>query len=130
MSTEAWVLGTSVPLFFPWFQPADTHNLLRPETVESLFYLWRLTGETKYRDQGWEIFNAFEKYTRLPEGYSSISNVKNPGAVLPKNKMESFFLGETLKYFYLLFSDSSEEIPLDRWVFNTEGHPLPIVHPL
>ena len=39
--------------------------------------------------------------------------------------MESFFLGETLKYLYLLFADR-QEISLDQWVFNTEAHPLPI----
>ena len=39
--------------------------------------------------------------------------------------MESFFLGETLKYLYLLFADR-HEVDLDKWVFNTEGHPLPI----
>eukprot|EP00252_Welwitschia_mirabilis_P007296 TRINITY_DN1853_c0_g1_i3.p1 TRINITY_DN1853_c0_g1~~TRINITY_DN1853_c0_g1_i3.p1 ORF type:complete len:101 (+),score=19.16 TRINITY_DN1853_c0_g1_i3:148-450(+) len=40
--------------------------------------------------------------------------------------MQSFFLAETLKYLYLLFSPPSV-IPLDQWVFNTEAHPLKIV---
>lgn len=40
--------------------------------------------------------------------------------------MESFFLGETLKYLYLLFSDNPNLLSLDRFVFNTEAHPLPI----
>lgn len=40
--------------------------------------------------------------------------------------MESFFLAETLKYFYLLFSDNSDLINLDTYIFNTEAHPLPI----
>ena len=39
--------------------------------------------------------------------------------------MESFFLAETLKYFYLLFSDKPI-FDLRKWVFNTEGHPLPV----
>lgn len=43
--------------------------------------------------------------------------------------MESFFLGETLKYFYLLFSDDSSLISLDEYVFNTEAHPLPVWPP-
>lgn len=42
------------------------------------------------------------------------------------NKMESFFVAETLKYFYLLFEDDPNVLPLDEWVFNTEAHPLPI----
>ena len=40
--------------------------------------------------------------------------------------MESFWLGETLKYFYLLFADENP-FPFDKWVFNTEAHPLPVL---
>ena len=108
-------------------QPADAHNLLRPETVETLFYLYRITNDNKYRDWGWAIFQNFEKFTKLKEGYTSINNVKSTGNPGYRNKMESFFLGETLKYFYLLFSDDPKLLPLDEWVFNTEAHPLPIV---
>jgi mannosyl-oligosaccharide alpha-1,2-mannosidase len=51
----------------------DGHNLLRPETVESLFILYRITGKEQYREWGWSIFQAFEKYTKVPEGgYSSL----------------------------------------------------------
>ncbi|KAK7095420.1 endoplasmic reticulum mannosyl-oligosaccharide 1,2-alpha-mannosidase-like isoform X1 [Littorina saxatilis] len=108
-------------------KPLDAHNLLRPETVESLFVLYRVTGDQKYRDWGWQMFLAFEKHTKIPDGgYSSISNVKDAGNPRFRDKMESFFLSETLKYFYLLFSDDPGLIPLDEYVFNTEGHPLPI----
>ncbi|XP_046566633.1 endoplasmic reticulum mannosyl-oligosaccharide 1,2-alpha-mannosidase-like [Haliotis rubra] len=108
-------------------KPLDAHNLLRPETVESLLYLHRLTGDKKYREWGWQIFLAFEKYTKIPDGgYSSINNVKNMGSPGFKDKMESFFLSETLKYLYLLFSDDPKVISFDDYVFNSEGHPLPI----
>ncbi|XP_077005071.1 endoplasmic reticulum mannosyl-oligosaccharide 1,2-alpha-mannosidase isoform X2 [Tamandua tetradactyla] len=108
-------------------KPADRHNLLRPETVESLFYLYRLTGDPKYQDWGWKILQSFNTHTRIPSGgYSSISNVRNPRKPEPRDKMESFFLGETLKYLYLLFSDDTEYLSLDSFVFNTEAHPLPI----
>lgn len=240
-------------------QPADRHNLLRPETVESLFYLYRLTGNRTYQDWGWEILQSFNTYTRVsagprltplpsgpfpprapcaegpslgpgspvppdghqdqcplssdhsaevtpcpgrttlggagsglskasaglwrphsrqspgswhrpghqspvalgalipgparpcssPEegagcahavtlprllqvpsgGYSSISNVQDPHDPQPRDKMESFFLGETLKYLYLLFSDDRDLLSLDAYVFNTEAHPLPIWAP-
>lgn len=114
-------------MFFSFLpQPADAHNLERPETVESLFYLYRITGDKKYQDWGWKIFQSFQKYTRLPEGYSSIGNVRsasNPGI---RNKMESFWLAETLKYLYLLLADDQEILPLNQWVFNTEAHPLPV----
>ena len=45
-----------------------------------------------------------------------------------KDKMETFFLGETLKYLYLLFSDT-DVLPLDEWVINTEAHPFPVFSP-
>ncbi|XP_028910063.1 endoplasmic reticulum mannosyl-oligosaccharide 1,2-alpha-mannosidase [Ornithorhynchus anatinus] len=111
-------------------KPADRHNLLRPETVESLFYLYRLTGDKKYQDWGWEILQSFNRYTRVSSGgYSSINNVQNPKSPEPRDKMESFFLGETLKYMFLLFSDDPDLLALDRFVFNTEAHPLPIWTP-
>ena len=43
-----------------------------------------------------------------------------------RDKMERFFLGETLKYLFLLFSDDHSVISVDHWVFNTEAHPLPL----
>ncbi|XP_075026248.1 endoplasmic reticulum mannosyl-oligosaccharide 1,2-alpha-mannosidase isoform X2 [Calonectris borealis] len=108
-------------------KPADRHNLLRPETVESLFYMYRFSGDKKYQDWGWEILQNFNKYTRVPTGgYTSINNVQNPSNPEPRDKMESFFLGETLKYMFLLFSDDIDLINLDKYVFNTEAHPLPI----
>ncbi|XP_030647754.1 mannosidase, alpha, class 1B, member 1b isoform X2 [Chanos chanos] len=108
-------------------KPADRHNLLRPETVESLFYLYRFTKDKKYQQWGWEILQNFNKYTRVPSGgYTSINNVCDRDYPSPRDKMESFFLGETLKYFYLLFSDEPGLISLDKYVFNTEAHPLPI----
>lgn len=106
---------------------ADRHNLLRPETVESLFYLYRFTKDHKYQEWGWEILQNFNKYTKVPSGgYTSINNVRDPEYPSPRDKMESFFLGETLKYLYLLFSDDHNLISLDQYVFNTEAHPLPI----
>uniref|UniRef100_A0A3Q1BVN6 alpha-1,2-Mannosidase n=1 Tax=Amphiprion ocellaris TaxID=80972 RepID=A0A3Q1BVN6_AMPOC len=74
-------------------KPADRHNLLRPETVESLFYMYRFTKDTKYRDWGWDILQNFNKYTKIPDGgYTSINNVRDPVNPGPRDKMESFFL--------------------------------------
>ncbi|XP_027773700.1 mannosyl-oligosaccharide 1,2-alpha-mannosidase MNS1-like isoform X3 [Solanum pennellii] len=98
-------------------------NILRPETVESLFYLWRLTGNKTYQEWGWNIFQAFEKNSRIESGYVGLKDV-NSG--VQDNMMQSFFLAETLKYLYLLYSPPSV-IPLDEWVFNTEAHPIKIV---
>ncbi|XP_011177353.1 mannosyl-oligosaccharide alpha-1,2-mannosidase IA isoform X2 [Zeugodacus cucurbitae] len=102
----------------------EKYYILRPETMESYFVLWRLTHDQKYRDWGWEAVQALETYCRTAHGYSGIKNVyqENPQK---DDVQQSFFLAETLKYLYLLFSDDSL-LPLDEWIFNTEAHPLPI----
>jgi hypothetical protein len=111
---------------------ADAFSLLRPETVESLFLLFRVTGDVRYRIWGWDIFKAIEKYARLePLGYSGLEDVNSrlpPLRILRKDKMESFFLSETLKYLFLLFSDELL-LDLDQYVLNTEAHLLPIHAP-
>ena len=125
-------------------KPNDAHYLLRPETVESLFYLYYFSGNKTYQDWGWQIFQVLdddnndycddddsknkdvgngsdvenkltgsdlqgiETYTKVSGGYTTISNVRNPLDTRPRDMMESFFLGETLKYLYLLFADRHE----------------------
>ena len=93
--------------------------------MESLYIMYRITKDKKYQEYGWKIFQAFEEHARIPSGgYSSLNSVKNKDLGY-RDKMESFFLGETLKYLFLLFSDI-DIVPLDKFVFNTEAHPLPI----
>jgi len=89
--------------------------------------MYRATSDPKYREWGWNMFQSFEKHTRVPTGYASVENVDIPagGTVQHKDRMESFYLAEALKYFYLLFSDE-DLFPVNEWVFNTEAHPLPI----
>lgn len=96
--------------------------LLRPETVESLFILSRITGQTKWKDAAWKIFIAIEKYCRTNVSYSGIRNVNSQSPEL-SGRLESWFLAETLKYLYLIFSPN-DVISLDDWVFNTEAHPF------
>uniref|UniRef100_A0A1A9WIR4 alpha-1,2-Mannosidase n=1 Tax=Glossina brevipalpis TaxID=37001 RepID=A0A1A9WIR4_9MUSC len=120
------------PRVFLFEQGAEAHALdskdkkykLRPETVESYFVLWRLTHNQKYRDWGWDVVLALEKYCRTAHGYTGIRNVYRK---MPRKDdiQQSFFLAETLKYLYLLFSNDTL-LPLNEWVFNTEAHPLPI----
>ncbi|KAG1742756.1 glycoside hydrolase family 47 protein, partial [Suillus paluster] len=108
--------------------PFDARYILRPETVESIFLAFRLTGDPKYRDYGWAIFQAIEKHCRIPTGgYASVINVDQV-PVEYEDKMETFLMSETLKYLYLLFADSSV-LPLNEYVFNTEAHPLPVFNP-
>ena len=108
----------------------DAHNLLRPETVESLWMLWRVTGEREWRDAGGEMWRAWERHAKVDSGgYAGVESVLR-GDGREKNrvdKMESFWLGETLKYLYLLFTDDPAVLPLSCFVFNTEAHPVPVL---
>ena len=103
------------------------YYILRPETVESYFLMWRLTKDPKYREWGWEMVQALDKHCKAEAGYSGIRNVYQvaSGSANQDDVQQSFFLAETLKYLFLLFSDD-KLIDLKRWVFNTEAHPLPI----
>ncbi|KMU88063.1 class I alpha-mannosidase 1A [Coccidioides immitis H538.4] len=96
--------------------------ILRPEAIESVFYMYRITGDESWREKGWEMFKAVEASTRTELGSSAIKDVTSQ-VPIPLNEMESFWLGETLKYFFLLFSDP-DVVSLDDYIFNTEAHPL------
>ncbi|KAJ8507991.1 hypothetical protein ONZ45_g9694 [Pleurotus djamor] len=101
--------------------------LLRPETVESLFLMWKVTGESKWRERGWWIFQNLEKESKTNSGFASLLSVEVSPA--PKDdSMPSYFLAETLKYLYLICKNE-DLVPLNKWVFNTEAHPLPIFSP-
>jgi mannosyl-oligosaccharide alpha-1,2-mannosidase len=101
----------------------SSFSLLRPESVESWFYLWRITKNQKYRDWGWDFFNSLKANAKLDNGrgYASVASVKE-STTQKRDKMESFFLAETLQYLFLLFSDDESCLPLDQYVFNTEAH--------
>lgn len=87
---------------------------LRPEAIESVFIMYRLTGDESWRRKGWQMFEAISKYTRTELANAAINDVTAQKPV-HKDTMESFWLCETLKYFYLLFSDPSV-VDLDKYV--------------
>ena len=97
-------------------------NIGRPEAVESFWVLWYYTRDPRWRDMGWEVFKAFEKHAATGSGWGSLPDVDNPSR-RPDDKMESFVLAETMKYLFLLFSND-DPIPLEKYVMNTEAHPL------
>ncbi|CAK4739000.1 hypothetical protein LEN26_020656 [Aphanomyces euteiches] len=110
---------------FPGFQVENAVYKLRPETVESLMYMYRVTKDPIFREWGWTIFEALEKYAKITYGYGTVHHVDDLKTYYIEDKMESFFLAETLKYHYMLQSPSSF-LPLDKYVFNTEAHPFSI----
>lgn len=167
-----------VPLGMTYIQ--DRKYILRPEAIESVFIMWRLTGDREWQEKAWRMFEKIERYTRTDIAASAIDDVMLGGATkgrpgagnifslfssnheshhppspetfarktdeenkLTGNKtdlttsenplgeteprktdsMESFWLAETLKYFYLIFADF-DLVNLDEWILNTEAHPL------
>ncbi|EMR65954.1 putative glycoside hydrolase family 47 protein [Eutypa lata UCREL1] len=102
----------------------DTRYILRPEAIESIFILYRATGRRELLDSAWAMFQAIEKHTRTELANSALADVTvTDGEPHQLDSMESFWLGETLKYFYLIFSEP-DHISLDEYVFNTEAHPF------
>jgi len=103
----------------------DSRYILRPEAIESVFILYRTTGRRDLLDTAWRMFEAIEEHTQTALGNAAIADVslKDGGAAVQADSMESFWLGETLKYFYLIFSEPSL-VSLDEFVFNTEAHPF------
>ncbi|KAK3684162.1 glycoside hydrolase [Podospora appendiculata] len=101
----------------------DPRYILRPEAIESLFLLYRMTGKEDLRDVAWRMFQDIMANTQTPFANSAIANVTVHGETEKLDSMESFWMSETLKYFYLMFSPP-DLISLDEFVFNTEAHPF------
>ncbi|KAK5991213.1 putative mannosyl-oligosaccharide alpha-1,2-mannosidase [Cladobotryum mycophilum] len=105
----------------------DPRYLLRPEAIESVFYMYRLTGQTEFQDAAWDMFTAIRNGTRTEYANAAVLDVTRGDYPLPQEDyMESFWLAETLKYFYLVFSPP-DIISLDDFVLNTEAHPFRIL---
>ena len=121
-------------------QPGQASYPLRPELAESTYHLYAATGDAAYLAAGRDMVVSLRR-TRAACGYAMVADVAT-GALA--DTMESFFLAETLKYLYLLFdagaagpdaSPGGSGLPRGRnfvdrgataYVFNTEGHPLPV----
>lgn len=93
---------------------------LRPEIIESTWYLWHYTHDPRYRGMGKEFFQDFVRYTRTRYGFAALKDVRSKQK---SDSMESFVLAETFKYFYLLFAPANTLDP-DQSILNTEAHPL------
>ncbi|KIV79485.1 hypothetical protein PV11_07045 [Exophiala sideris] len=120
-----------------YLQVSDASYKLRPEAIESVFIMWRMTGDEYWRDVGWGMFESIIEHTRSAFGHAALLSAMEvfdrdayeKGLMVRKvlarqtDDMESFWFAETLKYFYLLFSEP-DLISLDDWVLNTEAHPF------
>ncbi|KAF1812520.1 class I alpha-mannosidase [Eremomyces bilateralis CBS 781.70] len=117
---ENWVVQAKLSQGFT--EVMDKRYILRPEAIESIFILYRITGDRRLQDKAWQMFQAIEKAARTPISYAAIADVtvNDPERL---DTCESFWTAETLKYFFLIFSEPSI-VSLDEFVFNTEAHPF------
>ena len=93
---------------------------LRPEIMESAYYLFHSTKDPRYLEMGRTFFAGLVAHCRTGAGYTVLKDVttREKGDLMP-----SYFLAETLKYLYLLFAPE-KTLDLEKVVFNTEAHPL------
>src|SRR4051794_2549488 len=98
---------------------AKTYHL-RPEIIDSTYYLHHFTHDPQYRKMGAKMFDDFVRYCRTDAGYAALNDVETKEKC---DEMESFVFAETFKYFYLLFAEP-EPLNFDEVVFNTEAHPI------
>jgi mannosidase alpha-like ER degradation enhancer 2 len=93
---------------------------LRPEIIESAYYLFHFTKDPSYQAMGRVFLADLISRCRTDAGYTVLKDVttQEKGDLMP-----SYFLAETLKYLYLLFAPETT-LDLDKVVFNTEAHPL------
>lgn len=107
-------------LNYKTFEVTSPYYILRPENIESAFYLYRKTKDPTYLEMGITFFESIKKYCRIDEGYASVKSIMSKEKM---DSMESFYLAETLKYLYLIFAPE-ETLDLTKFVFNTEAHPF------
>lgn len=84
--------------------------------------LYRITGDSRLVETAWTMFKSIVQLTTTEIAHAGISDcmADKPSKI---DSMESFWLAETLKYFYLMFTEP-EVVSLDEYVLNTEAHPL------
>jgi len=121
-SFKMWTKHGIEPEVFDYqkMEVVDGGYPLRPEIVESTYYLYQYTSDERYLQMGKTFFDDFVKYCKTDEGYASLKSVVTKEK---SDTMQSFLFAETFKYYYLLFS-SSKTLDFKKVVFNTEAHPI------
>lgn len=109
-------------------QPGQRSYPLRPELIESTYWLYKATRDSMYLEVGRDIVASIQYGARCPCGYCHIADVESH---VKDDHMESFFLAETVKYLWLLFDlaidgDNLVEKGPYPYIFSTEGHLFPI----
>lgn len=121
-SFKMWSLNGIEPeeINYQTMSVTDARYPLRPEIVESTYYLYHYTGNARYLRMGDQIFRDFVKYCRNETAYAGLKSVVTKEQT---DSMQSFLFAETFKYFYLLFAPP-RTLNFSSVIFNTEAHPL------
>ncbi|XP_060809884.1 ER degradation-enhancing alpha-mannosidase-like protein 3 [Amyelois transitella] len=106
------------------FQVHWGHHPLRPEFLESTYFLHRATGDAHYLHVGKAVLKALQQHARVPCGYAAVNDVRTR---LHEDRMDSFVLAETFKYLYMLFGEDRDlPVKLEDYLLTTEAHFLPL----
>ncbi|KAJ1875147.1 hypothetical protein LPJ55_000958 [Coemansia sp. RSA 990] len=119
-----WNRFRAMPERFNLFarEPDISYYLLRPEFVETTYYMYRATRDPFYLDVGEMILTDLSELMRTKCGFTAMHDVSTH---MLEERMDSFLLSETFKYLYLLFDENNPLHKLDsNFVFTTEGHLL------
>lgn len=101
-----------------------SNHPLRPEFLESTYYLYKATKDDYYLEIAKKMINQLENYSRVRCGYAAIADVKTKQQ---DDRMDSFVFAETFKYLYLLFTEDENIIfDIEDFIFSTEAHLLPL----
>lgn len=100
--------------------PKWQRYFLNPEIIESAYYLYQYTKDQRYLNMGKTFLDGLKRYCRTEDGYAELKSVVSKEQ---SDRMESYFLAETLKYLYLLFADTAP-LEFESVIFNTEAHPI------
>ena len=121
-SLKMWKLHDIEPeeLDYKKMEVVSPEYHLRPEIVESTYYLYHYTKDPRYLRMGESLWKDFVKYCKTDEGYAALKSVVTKEK---SDSMQSFLFAETFKYFYLLFAPPNT-LRFDNVIFNTEAHPI------
>ncbi|KAJ2954390.1 hypothetical protein O0L34_g2653 [Tuta absoluta] len=106
------------------FQVHWGQHPLRPEFLESTYFLHRATDDDHYLQVGRAVLRALQLHTRVACGYAAVNDVRTRHH---EDRMDSFVLAETFKYLYMLFGEDTDlPVSLEDYVLTTEAHFLPL----
>ncbi|CAF1177460.1 unnamed protein product [Adineta steineri] len=111
-----WQIKMPDVLFYP----------LRPEFIESTYFLYQATKNPFYLHVGRDILDNLNTYTRVECGFATVHDVRDKTL---EDRMESFFLSETCKYLFLLFDEENylNQHGANHYIFTTEAHIIPLM---